>query len=122
MKQLILTLMVISVATANAQQKTQRVWDTDFIALHSISAAMTVADLETTRACLRISPRCYEANPIFGKHPSTARLYGTTIPIQAGTVLLSAWIKKQDSGWWRLTPMLNIGLRSFAVTVNLRNR
>jgi hypothetical protein len=65
----------------------------------SFNAAATVADAESTQACLR-AQTCVEGNPIFGAKPSRAKAYAIGTPIVLGTYLSAAFLKKQGKGNW----------------------
>ncbi|MFI5059518.1 MAG: hypothetical protein ACHQLQ_15205 [Candidatus Acidiferrales bacterium] len=58
----------------------------------------TAYDAEGTRACLR-AHTCSEANPIFGKHPNRARMYGTAMPMNAVVIFAMGKLKKQGDGF-----------------------
>jgi len=58
----------------------------------------TAFDAEGTQACLR-AHTCTEGNPIMGKHPSRARMYGTAMPLNAITIFAMGKLKKQGDGF-----------------------
>lgn len=60
-----------------------------FWAVTAFSAAMTVADIELTQNCLATVRGCYETDPIYGTHPSRARMYAINVPINAAVSYLS---------------------------------
>jgi len=58
----------------------------------------TAYDIEGTQACLK-AHSCSEGNPIMGKHPSRARMYGTAMPLNAITIFAMGKLKKQGDGY-----------------------
>lgn len=58
----------------------------------------TAYDIEGTQACLK-AHACREGNPIIGKHPSRARMYGTAMPLNAITIFAMGRLKKQGDGY-----------------------
>ena len=66
-----------------------RIFNRTFAILAAVSAAAMVADVELTANCLKTSVNCHEANPLLGKDPSRARLYGVNVPLYAGEMMLS---------------------------------
>lgn len=106
---------------ANHEIKKSRILDTDFLLLNGAAMALTVADVESTHACLQHYPICREANPLYGRNPGRARMYATSLSLQGGLVLLSAWAKSKGGRGWAWIPTVSIGMRSVAFTVNLRN-
>ncbi len=60
--------------------------------------ASTVFDIEGTQHCLALKA-CTEANPIFGKHPSRARAYGTAIPLFAVGLYSMGRLKQSGHGF-----------------------
>jgi hypothetical protein len=61
-------------------------------------ALSTAFDIEGTHACLR-AHTCTEANPIMGKHPSRARMYGTAMPLNGVVIFAMGKLKKQGNGY-----------------------
>ena len=49
--------------------------DAKFITLHALSTAALIADSEATLQGLKEKPKATELDPLFGKHPTAARLY-----------------------------------------------
>ncbi len=58
----------------------------------------TAYDIEGTQACLK-AHACSESNPIMGKHPSRARMYGTAMPLNAIAIFAMGKLKKQGDGY-----------------------
>ncbi len=94
-----------------------RTWDTEFIIHTALMATTTVMDIESTQSGISQGGR--ELNPLFGSNPSSARLYGTLIPIGIGVGWLSYELKKRNVKWWRV-PMVTWSVaHGFAATLNL---
>lgn len=53
----------------------EKVADKKFLAFAALQVAATVADFETTQWAQRKAPNGAEQNPLFGSHPSRARMY-----------------------------------------------
>jgi hypothetical protein len=60
--------------------------------------ASTVADVETTNSCIT-AHTCSEGNPLFGKNPSRALMYGVSMPINAGVIFFYAKEKRHGRGF-----------------------
>src|SRR5271168_2962515 len=73
-----------------------RVLDRKFILLHSLSTVALLADLETTAHAIAAQPKATELNPLFGEHPTRARLYGIAVPLNALSFYLSYRAKKNE--------------------------
>jgi hypothetical protein len=58
----------------------------------------TAYDIEGTHACLK-AHTCTEGNPILGKHPSRARMYGSAMPMNAIAIFAMGKLKKQGDGF-----------------------
>lgn len=56
----------------------------------------TIFDAETTAHCINAHPTCTEANPIFGRRPSRARLYGIKLGIASGLSVAVFQYKRMD--------------------------
>ena len=95
--------------------------DREFILLHSLSAVALVADLETTAHLFTGQPKATELNPLFGKHPTRARLYGIAVPLDALSFYMSYRAKKAQPkrSLWRITPGVSIAVHSAAAINNL---
>lgn len=85
-------------------------WELGYLALSAVDAAQTIS-------CVQ-DHTCHEANPIYGRHPSPARVILTKL---AGGVLhfwlVHGMIKKNP---WeaRLTAQLSAGIQGFIVAIN----
>jgi hypothetical protein len=64
----------------------------------SLLMASTIADIETTNACVKANT-CTEGNPLWGKKPSRGLMYGVALPIDATVIFLYAREKKQGRGF-----------------------
>lgn len=72
-----------------------------YILLLTAATAATIADCESTRAALN-DPNNRESNPLFGTHPSRARMYGISVPILAVNAWAGATLKQRGKRWWPL--------------------
>jgi hypothetical protein len=95
--------------------------DRSFILLHSLSAVALIADLETTARSFEGQANATELNPLFGPHPTRARLYGITVPLNALSFYVSYRYKKiePDRKTWKIAPGLCIAIHTAAAINNL---
>ncbi|MHB8216457.1 MAG: hypothetical protein ACYDDS_10285 [Candidatus Sulfotelmatobacter sp.] len=110
-------------ATAVEEQKRNgnpRVVDSKFILLNALSTLALVADLETTAHDLE-GTRSAELNPLFGQHPSRARLYGVSVPLNVISFYVSYHYKKSQPSrsLWKVGPALSIAVHTAATINNL---
>jgi hypothetical protein len=98
-----------------------RVVDRKFILLQSLSTLALLADVETTVHAIAVQPRATELNPLFGAHPTRARLYGIAVPLNALSFYLSYRAKKTEPkrNWWIIGPGVSIAVHSAAAINNL---
>jgi hypothetical protein len=68
--------------------------DRKFILFSVFSTAATIADVETTARGIESNPNATELDPLFGKHPTRARLYGISIPTNSFLIYWSYHFKK----------------------------
>jgi hypothetical protein len=69
---------------------TRKYWE-----LWAPAIGLQIADAEFTEHCLQNHPGCGELNPIFGSHPSRARLYSNKIGLHRyGHVLLPEMVAR----------------------------
>lgn len=96
-------------------------FDRQFILLHTLSTVALVADLETTAYDLGGQSKFAELNPLFGQHPTRARLYGIAVPLNALSFYVSYRYKKSAPGrsLWKLGPGLLIAVHTAATVNNL---
>src|ERR1035437_7924463 len=101
--------------------RTGRTLDRKFILLHALSAVALVADLETTAYSFRGQAKVTELNPLFGAHPTRARLYGIAVPLNVLSFYVSYRYKKNQPGrsLWKLVPGLSIAAHTAATINNL---
>lgn len=80
-----------------------------FTLLSAVAVASTVADIEFTAHCLATNPRCREANPLYGSHPSRARMYAIAMPMTAAQIWFSNHLRKKhpERKLWML-PTLSV--------------
>src|SRR5208337_2793079 len=91
MKSVVVILLFSTLAAGldSAPKKPPR-FDWKFDALAAAWAAGFFADESQTLNCLKTNPWCRETNPLFGPHPSAARLYGLTLAVD-GAYLLGSY-------------------------------
>ena len=99
----------------------RRIFDRQFILLNTFSTVALVADLETTVYDLGGQSKSAELNPLFGQHPTRARLYGIAVPLNALSFYVSYRYKKSAPGrnLWKLGPGLLIAVHTAATVNNL---
>ena len=97
-----------------------RVVDSKFILLNALSTLALVADLETTAHDLE-GAKSAELNPLFGQHPSRARLYGVSVPLNVISIYVSYHYKKSQPSrsLWKIGPALSIAVHTAATINNL---
>ncbi|MGA8837675.1 MAG: hypothetical protein WCF74_16885 [Candidatus Sulfotelmatobacter sp.] len=110
--------------TLAVEQNTNKRWrtlDNKFTLLHTLSTVALVGDLETTVRGLAAQPKATELNPIFGEHPTRARLYGIAVPLNAFSFYLSYHYKKTapSRSVWKLGPGMSIAVHTAAAINNL---
>jgi len=96
-----------------------RIFNRTFAILAAVSAAATVADVELTANCLKTSVNCHEANPLWGKDPSRARLYGVNVPIYAGEMMLSRVLRRKERKAWMMPLASLTGIHAVGAASNL---
>ena len=108
-----------TLVTERAPERRQRTVDRQFILLHALSTMALIADLETTARAVEGLPRATEVNPLFGQHPTRARLYGIGVPLDALTIYVSYHYKKTEPkrSVWKVGPALSIAVHT-AVAIN----
>lgn len=96
-----------------------RIFNRTFAILTAVSAAAMVADIELTANCLKTAVNCHEANPLLGKDPSRARLYGVNVPIFAGEMMLSRMLRRKERKAWMMPLVSLTGMHSVGAASNL---
>ena len=86
-------------------EKRARHFDWKFAAVLGISTAANLADMARTDDCLRNIAYCRETNPLYGPHPSSARLYGSSLALEAGFAVTSYELRRHGPAplrklWW----------------------
>jgi hypothetical protein len=101
---------------------TTRVFDRKFLLLTGVAAAATSLDIVTTSRCVSTYSNCQEANPLYGPHPSSARLYGVSFSILAGQVLSSAWLRREmpHKKLWIIPVIAATATHGIAAALNAR--
>ncbi len=94
--------------------------DRKFILLQALSAMALVADVETTVRDLQ-GQTIGELNPLFGQHPTRARLYGMNVPLNILTFYVSYHYKKSqpNRNLWKVAPAVSIAVHTGATVNNL---
>src|ERR1700692_2894891 len=97
-----------------------RTVDGKFILLQAVSAAALVADVETTVRD-RHRSNSVELNPLFGQHPTRARLYSINVPLNVLSLYVSYRYKKKEPNGkaWKVGPALFIAVHTAAAINNL---
>ena len=95
--------------------------DSRFLYVNVGYALAFAYDGGTTQWFLR-NTRAHEVNPLFGRYPSTARLWGEGSALTAATIFGSYELRKHHSRFWWLPPAVGIAVHSFAGSHNLRLR
>jgi len=100
---------------------TPRFFDRQFKMLTALSIAATTADIESTLHC---SQSCREVNPLYGAHPTRARLYGINAPFLVGELMISRMVRKRLPGrkLWMVPSLSLSASHMFGVASNLRAR
>jgi len=106
------------------ERNTNKSWhtlDTKFILLQALSTVALFADIQTTTHALAAQPKAIELNPLFGKHPTPARVYGTAVPLHAFAFYQSYRAKKlaPRRNVWKFAPKLSIAVHTAAAINNL---
>jgi hypothetical protein len=110
--------------TLAIERNTNKSWhtlDRKFILLQTFSTMALLADLETTARGLAQQPRATELNPLFGKDPSRARLYGIAVPLNIFPFYLSYHSKKiaPRRSVWKVGPEMCIAVHTAAAINNV---
>jgi hypothetical protein len=111
-----------SLAQVGATNNSKLTLDRKFILLQTFSTSALVADLETTAHVFAgRQPKAIELDPLFGQHPTRARLYGIGVPLDAFIFYMSYHAKKAASNRriWEIGPGLSIAVHSAAAINNL---
>jgi hypothetical protein len=98
-----------------------RIVDWKFGILAALALGSTIADAEVTLHCPQ---PCREVNPLYGAHPTRARLYGTNAPFLVGEIMLSRLVRKRspERRLWMI-PSLSLTMgHMLGVASNLRAR
>ena len=110
---------IVVVPKTSKPTNTKKFW-----ALTAFSAAMTVADIELTQNCLATVRGCYETDPLYGTHPSRARMYAINVPINAAVTYISykAFTGKKLSRFWTWPQLALAGTHLGGVVTNITTR
>jgi len=80
----------------------------------------TIADIQTTKSCLQRGS-CVESNPLFGKHPNSAKMYAIAMPLDALLFYVAVDRKKQGKGLLPFTALYVTGLAHIVVAAHNRS-
>jgi hypothetical protein len=103
-----------------APAKKAKLFDRSYKTWMLASFAATVVDIETTAhglgACGLV-----ETNPLLGRTPSRAKMYGIGLPMTAGYNLLALWVKRRTphSRVWMIIPGAMTAVHAGAAGHNL---
>jgi hypothetical protein len=99
-----------------------RVFDRKFFVLAGIATATTVLDVAMTSHCISTYSNCQEKNPLFGSHPSAAKLYGVSFSMLGGQMLASAWMRREmpKRKLWMMPPIVATATHGLAAAFNFR--
>jgi hypothetical protein len=97
----------------------KHVVDSRFLYVNGAYALAAAYDGATTQWFLH-NTNAYEVNPLFGHHPSTARLWGEGSALTAAMIFGSYELKKHHSRFWWLPPAVGMAAHTFAASHNLR--
>ena len=103
MKKLILLLLLVATPCLSQQIRSQemrdvpkrKIFDKKFWLATAAIVGTTVLDVETTARCAR-SSTCGERNPLWGRHPTRAKMYGIKGPLAGFTIWATWWWKRDD--------------------------
>lgn len=88
----------------------------EWLILAAASSALMVADVERTQNCLA-ALTCYEINPLYGRHPSRARMYAIVVPITVAASYAGWKFRKGKHWYWWIPQVVSIGSHTVGVTV-----
>lgn len=80
---------------------------------------LNVADIVETETCLH-QGTCVEANPIFGRHPSDARLIGTKVGMGLVHYLIFRKLYEDNNPHIKVFEYVSIAVQGGVVVANLR--
>jgi hypothetical protein len=101
-----------------------RVVDKKFIAFAALQLAATVADFETTQWAQRNAPNGAEQNPLFGSHPSRARMYSIGLSLTTFQVYMQYRSKRYGErtgkikNAWIVGALFDTGLHTYLAVHN----
>jgi hypothetical protein len=91
-----------------------------FLLLSGAAVGAAVLDIESTAHCLANDPSCRDINPLFGNHPSRARLYGISMGVLGAQIFSSYSLRRAHphSKLWMAPLVVGIGVHSVAASLN----
>jgi len=102
----------------------RKVADKKFWVLAGLEVGATVADFETTQWAQRVRPDGGELNPLYGRHPGRARMYGIGVSITSLQILMQfrskqkAQARGKSGKAWIVGALLNTGVHTFLAVHN----
>jgi hypothetical protein len=86
-----------------------------FLLLSTAAVISTIADAELTAHCVATNPDCREVNPLYGSHPTRARLYLTSAPFTVAQIWFSNRLRKKypEKKLWMLPTISVTAVHSF---------
>ncbi len=94
------------------------VWTMQNKISETLKWAALIADIETTAHALEAG--CREANPMFGDHPSRAKMYGVMVPVTALHSFVGYRLAKHNpkSKFWKVGNFIGAGGHGVAAIHN----
>jgi len=103
MRKLILLLLLVATPCLSQEMRSQemrdvpkrKIFDKKFWLATAVIVGTTVLDIETTARCA-LSQTCGERNPLWGRHPTRAKMYGIKGSLAGFTIWSTWWWKRDD--------------------------
>jgi hypothetical protein len=98
MRKLILLLLLIATPCLSQEMRDvpkRKIFDKKFWLATAVVVGTTVLDIEMTARCVR-SHTCVERNPLWGRNPSRAKMYGIKGSLAGFTIWSTWWWKRDD--------------------------
>ena len=96
-----LLVVILLAGPVSGADPAKRTLDKNFWLLTAATASLTVVDVEATQYYLHRDPWRRELNPIYGPHPSRARMYATVAGENLAAAYLAYRFKKSERRWLR---------------------
>jgi hypothetical protein len=88
-----LTLIILAFSTFGLCQvpgRTHKGVNLRFLAVAGAAESVNLVDMVQTERCLKHVAGCVELDPLYGRHPSTARIFSESFAID-GAFILASW-------------------------------